>query len=279
MPYCRRFKKGDLLNDFKTKEDGGLSKEEALAKCQKLSDRLGELQELMFAAGSTPLLIVLQGRDTSGKDGTIRHLLQCMNAQSTRIAPFKVPTPVELAHDFLWRVHQQTPMKGETVIFNRSHYEDVLVVRVHDLVPEAVWSKRYKTINDFERLLTESGTIIVKFFLNISKDEQEERLLEREQDDTKAWKLSAGDWKEREFWKDYARAYEDALGECSTDSAPWNVVAADNKWYRNLAITEALVEALEPYETKWRAKLTEIGEKAKAEIAEFRNHAPGSSTQ
>lgn len=270
MPFCKRFENGDKLRSFDTKENGGLTKEEGLLKTHELATRLGELQELMFAAGSNPLLIVLQGRDTSGKDGTIRHLLQFMNAQSTRIAPFKVPTPVELAHDFLWRVHQQTPMKGETVIFNRSHYEDVLVVRVHNLVPEAVWSKRYETINEFEELLTESGTIIVKFFLNISKDEQEKRLLEREQDATKSWKLSAGDWKERQYWEQYADAYEDALGKCSTKNASWNIVAADSKWYRNLAITEALVNALEPYEAKWMAKLTEIGDKAKAEIALFR---------
>ncbi|HLO97203.1 MAG TPA: PPK2 family polyphosphate kinase [Fimbriimonas sp.] len=270
MPYCKRFDSGDKLRSFDTKEDGGLTKEEGLIKTNELAARLGELQELMFAAGSNPLLIVLQGRDTSGKDGTIRHLLQHMNAQSTRIAPFKVPTPVELAHDFLWRVHLQTPMKGETVIFNRSHYEDVLVVRVHNLVPEAVWSKRYETINEFEELLTESGTLIVKFFLNISKDEQEERLLEREQDPKKAWKLSAGDWKERQYWQQYEEAYEDVLAKCSPKNAPWNVVAADSKWYRNLAVTEALVNALAPYEDAWRAKLDEIGEKAKAEIAAFR---------
>ncbi|MEQ1933735.1 MAG: PPK2 family polyphosphate kinase, partial [Fimbriimonadaceae bacterium] len=192
------------------------------------------------------------------------------NAQSTRVAPFKVPTPIELAHDYLWRIHHQTPGKGETVIFNRSHYEDVLVVRVHEFVPKEVWSKRYEHINNWEKLLTDSGTVVLKFMLHISKETQEKRLKERELELEKAWKLSAGDWKEREFWDAYGEAYEDAATKCSTDNAPWHIVSADHKWHRNLAITEAIVEALRPLAPGWRTKLEEIGAKAKEELAAYR---------
>ncbi|MEI7577812.1 MAG: PPK2 family polyphosphate kinase [Armatimonadota bacterium] len=270
MPKVQPGDKVDL-NKFDAADRGKFSEEEVIAKLAKLTERVSALQELMFAAGQTSLLIVLQGRDTSGKDGTIRHLLKFMNAQATRIAPFKVPTPVEIGHDFLWRIHQQTPMKGETVIFNRSHYEDVLVVRVHDIAPKEVWSKRYEHINNFEQLLADSGTIVLKFFLHISKDEQEERLIERGNDPIKSWKLSVGDWKEREFWDSYSEAYEDALAKCSTENAPWTVVPANHKWYRNYVITKAICEALEPFETLWRAKLAKLSEQMKAEVAEFRN--------
>lgn len=259
------------LKEFDASDHGKLSEEEVATKLTKLTERVSELQELMFAAGQTSLLIVLQGRDTSGKDGTIRHLLKFMNAQATRIAPFKVPTPAEIGHDFLWRIHQQTPMKGETVIFNRSHYEDVLVVRVHDIAPKEVWSKRFQHINNFEELLFDSGTIVLKFFLHISKDEQEERLIERENDPIKSWKLSVGDWKEREFWDSYSEAYEDALAKCSTESAQWTVVPANHKWYRNYVITKAICEALEPYEAQWQAKLAKLSEQMKAEVAEYRH--------
>jgi PPK2 family polyphosphate:nucleotide phosphotransferase len=182
------------------------------------------------------------------------------------VAAFKVPTPIEAAHDFLWRIHQQTPAKGETVIFNRSHYEDVLVTRVHDFVPKDVWKERYETINEFEESLVESGTIVLKFFLYICKDEQKQRLLERQQDPRKAWKLSVGDWKERELWDDYIEAYEDAISKCSTKDAPWHIVPANEKWFRDLAVVEAIHDALKPYEDDWKAKLDKIGVKAKAEI-------------
>ncbi len=258
------------LKDFDPSDHGSLSEDEVIQKLEKMTKRVSALQELMFAAGQTPLLIVLQGRDTSGKDGTIRHLLKFMNAQATRIAPFKVPTPIEIGHDFLWRIHQQTPMKGETVIFNRSHYEDVLVVRVHDIAPKEVWSKRYEHINNFEKLLTDSGTIVLKFFLHISKDEQEQRLIERESDPLKSWKLSVGDWKEREFWEDYSAAYDDALEKCSSRDAPWHIVPANHKWYRNFVITKAILEALEPHETQWKTKLDALSIAMKAEVAEFR---------
>ena len=263
------------LSKFDPQDDFGLTREEAELRMQALGAELTDLQELLFAAGQHGLLIVLQGRDTAGKDGTIRHLLNYMNAQGTAIAPFKVPTPKEIAHDFLWRVHQVTPGRGESVIFNRSHYEDVLVVRVHNIAPKDVWSKRYEHINRFEKLLTDSNTIVLKFMLHISKDEQEERLLAREQDTEKAWKLAVRDWQEREFWDAYTEAYEDALAKCSTDYAPWHVVPANKKWFRNLAITETIVETLRPYRDDWMERLEGIGEKAKAELAAFRQVAAG----
>jgi len=214
--------------------------------------------------------VVLQGRDTSGKDGTLKAVGGVMNSVGIRIASFKVPTAEEVAHDFLWRIHSQTPRKGEVTFFNRSHYEDVLVVRVHKLVPEEVWKRRYNHINAFEELLTDSGTIVVKFYLHISKGEQEQRLLEREADASKAWKLSPGDWQEREFWSDYTRAYEDALSKCATERAPWYIVPADQKWYRNLAIAETLVETLRPYRARWEKKLAAYGEEQKAALIALR---------
>lgn len=277
MPLTKRIEPGKPveLSKIDPDDDAGLSKEEAEERTRALGEELTELQELLFAAGQHGLLIVLQGRDTAGKDGTIRHLLNYMNAQGTAIAPFKVPTPKEIAHDFLWRVHQVTPGRGESVIFNRSHYEDVLVVRVHDIAPKDVWGKRYEHINRFERLLTDSNTIVLKFMLHISKEEQEERLLAREQETEKAWKLAVRDWQEREFWDAYTEAYEDALAKCSTEHAPWHVVPADKKWFRNLAITETIVEALRPYRNGWMDRLEAIGEKAKAELAAFRAESEG----
>jgi PPK2 family polyphosphate:nucleotide phosphotransferase len=177
-----------------------------------------------------------------------------------------VPSAEELAHDFLWRIHAHTPSRGKIGIFNRSHYEDVLVVRVHELVPKATWRKRYRQINDFERLLVETNTIVLKFFLHISRAEQEERLREREQDIEKAWKLSAGDWRERALWDNYVAAYEDAISKTSTANAPWYMIPADKKWLRNHLVLEAIVEALRPYPDQWRERLREIGEKAKAEL-------------
>lgn len=259
------------LSSIDPQDDSGLTREDAEPRVEALGRELTDLQELLYAAGQHGLLIVLQGRDTAGKDGTIRHLLNFMNAQGTAIAPFKVPTPKEIAHDFLWRVHMVTPGKGESVIFNRSHYEDVLVVRVHDLAPKDVWSQRYEHINRFEKLLADSNTIVLKFMLHISKEEQEERLLAREQDTAKAWKLAVRDWQEREFWDAYTDAYEDALTKCSTDHAPWQVVPANKKWFRNLAITETIVETLRPYRDGWVERLEMIGEKAKAELAAYRS--------
>ena len=237
----------------------GVTREEADERLAKLADELAEVQELLYGAAQQSVLIVLQGMDTSGKDGTITHVMAPINPQGCIVSSFKQPTPVELAHDFLWRVHPHAPGKGMMGIFNRSHYEDVLVVRVHDIVPKAVWRERYDLINDFEQLLVANGTIILKFFLHISKEEQEERLLAREQDTTKAWKLSATDWSERERWDDYQEAYEDALGKCSTKDAPWYIVPANHKWYRNLAITETILDALRPNVKLWSGALEARG--------------------
>lgn len=262
------------LDSIDPNECGGMTKEEGQAELDRIGTRMGELQELLFAAHQNSLLIVLQGRDTSGKDGAIRKLLHYVNVQSTRVVGFKVPTEAELSHDFLWRVHAHTPGKGDIVVFNRSHYEDVLVVRVHDLVPKETWKRRYDHINAFERLLIDSNTILLKFYLHISKEEQEERLLEREKESEKAWKLSVGDWKERELWDKYTEAYEDALSKCSPDDAPWRVVPANRKWYRDLVIAQTIVEALEPYEAEWRASLEELGKQQKAELEAFRQKGP-----
>lgn len=259
------------LADLPADERGGLTKEEGQERLAKLGAEWEELEDLLFYAGQHSLLIVLQGRDTSGKDGTIRSLLTYSNASSVRVESFKVPTEEELAHDFLWRVHTRTPRQGFTTIFNRSHYEDVLVVRVHNLVPKEVWERRYDHINHFEELLRDSRTLILKFYLHISKKEQEERLLDREKETEKAWKLSAGDWKEREFWDDYTAAYEDALNRCARPHAPWYVVPADHKWFRNLAVMERLVDTLRPHREEWLRALEKIGEKALAEIRAYRS--------
>jgi PPK2 family polyphosphate:nucleotide phosphotransferase len=219
-------------------------KKDGRARLRELNRELEELQELLYAEHKHRVLIVLQAMDTGGKDGTIRHVFEGVNPQGVRVAGFKRPTPEELAHDYLWRVHEHTPAKGEIVIFNRSHYEDVLVVRVHNLVPEEVWSKRSDHINDFERMLADEGTTIVKFFLHIDLDEQRERLQARLDEPHKRWKFDPGDLKERELWPEYMKAYEDAIGKTSTDWAPWYVVPANRKWYRNLVVGSAIVETL-----------------------------------
>jgi PPK2 family polyphosphate:nucleotide phosphotransferase len=262
------------LDDYDPGDSAGLEKEAGEAELEALGTELSELEDLLFYAGTHSLLIVLQGPDTSGKDGMIRKILDFCNAQSFRVEPFKVPTSEELAHDILWRIHQKAPGRGSITIFNRSHYEDVLVVRVHKYVEEHVWKKRYEHINHFESLLADSDTIIVKFYLHLSKGEQEERLLAREEETEKAWKLSAGDWKERELWNDYRRAYEDILNKCSKPHAPWFIVPADHKWFRNLAVVQQLVAALRPYRERWLESLRETGEKAKADIAAFRGGSP-----
>ena len=259
------------LTDFSTKDNDEFNKEGAQELIKKYGEELDELEDLQFFAGTHALLIVLQGMDAAGKDGTIRAILKQSNSQGGHVWGFKVPSAEELAHDYLWRVHKRTPAKGEFAIFNRSHYEDVLVVRVHSLAPQEVWSKRYDQINDFERLLAANNTIVVKFFLHISREEQEERLLAREQETEKAWKLSVGDWKERAFWNDYQEAYEDVLSKCSHAHAPWYVVPADKKWFRDAAILRVLVETLRPYREEWMASLARVGEEAKAELREFRS--------
>jgi PPK2 family polyphosphate:nucleotide phosphotransferase len=220
-------------------------KQEAKEKNSAIQTRLAEHQELLFAGHERKLLIVLQGMDTSGKDGTIRHVMGGFNPAGTRVASFRKPTSDELDHDYLWRVHRQVPAKGEVVVFNRSHYEDVLVVRVHTLVPKAVWKRRYDQIRCFEQTLSEEGCIILKFFLHISKDEQRKRLQARLDDPTKRWKFQRGDLEERALWSDYRKAYEAALSQTSTDAAPWYVVPANQKWYRNYIVGSVIADALE----------------------------------
>ena len=237
---------------------------------QALSNELSELQELLAAAQQHSLLVVLQGMDTSGKDGTIRHVLSHVNPQGCGVYSFKAPTQEELSHDFLWRVHRVTPGKGVLGIFNRSHYEDVLVGRVQNLVPEKVWSRRYQAINNFEQLLTENQMIILKFYLHISYDEQEQRLIAREQDKDKAWKISAEDWEDRKYWKDYELAYEDALSKCSTDKAPWYIVSANHKWYRNLAVAHTIVHMMRQYKDEWKAGLEARGQQELQRLREMR---------
>ena len=217
----------------------------------KLNDRLEELQEMLWAENRHKVLVVLQGMDTSGKDGTIRHVFDGVNPLGVRVASFKAPTPEELAHDFLWRVHPKVPGSGEMVIFNRSHYEDVLAVRVKELAPPKVWKPRYDQINDFERLLAESGTTILKFFLHIDKDEQAKRLQARLDDPTKRWKFRKGDLEDRKLWKKFTEAYEEALSRTSKDDAPWYVVPANKKWYRNLVVATILVETLEKLDMRY----------------------------
>lgn len=236
----------DLSNwkpDATTVFDKG--KSEGKQALKTLNARLESLQELLYAENRHKVLIVLQAMDTGGKDGVIRHVFDGVNPQGVKVANFKVPTPEELAHDYLWRVHKQTPGRGEITIFNRSHYEDVLVVRVHNLAPPEVWGRRYDHINAFERLLVDEGTTILKFFLHISKREQKERLQARLDEPHKRWKFNVGDLKERALWDSYIEAYEAVLSKTSTAWAPWYVVPADRKWYRNLVIIQIIVEALE----------------------------------
>jgi len=250
-----QIKPGDkvVLRDFDPADTSlaPANKDACIAKMEKMTDKLGKLQELLYAEHKHKLLVVLQGMDTSGKDGTVRHVMRGVSPQSVRAVSFKKPTQVELEHDFLWRVHSNVPAAGEIVIFNRSHYEDVLVVRVHKLVPQKVWRKRYSQINDFERMLAETGTTILKFFLHISKEEQRERLQARLDDPTKRWKFQHGDIEERKLWNDYKKAYEDALEKTSTEWAPWTVVPADKKWFRNFVVAKTVVETLDSVDMKY----------------------------
>ncbi len=220
-------------------------KKDGLAALADLRGKLDPLQEKLYAEHKHKVLVVLQGMDTSGKDGTIRRVFEGVNPQGVRVARFRQPTPEELDHDFLWRAHRQVPEKGEIAIFNRSHYEGVLVERVHSLVPREVWKLRYDEINDFERLLVEDGTLILKFFLHIDAEEQKRRLEARLDDPSKNWKFSPMDVKERKFWPDYMRAYEEALERTSTVSAPWYLVPSNHAWYRDLVVCRVLVDSLE----------------------------------
>jgi PPK2 family polyphosphate:nucleotide phosphotransferase len=242
------------LHEYDPDEHGDLAdKEAAQQETLKYQAHIEAWQEKLFAEGKQSLLIVLQAMDTGGKDGVIKKVFEGINPQGVRVTAFKAPTPEELAHDFLWRIHQHVPPKGYIGIFNRSHYEDVLVVRVNAIVPKKVWEKRYDHINEFERLLAENGTRILKFYLHISKAEQKERLQARLDDPQKHWKFSAGDLPVRERWDDYMAAYEDALTRCNTDYAPWQIVPANRKWYRDLVVAKAIAETLEDMQPEYPA--------------------------
>jgi PPK2 family polyphosphate:nucleotide phosphotransferase len=254
------------LNDYPTKHPHHLDRDAIEAAAAALEERMARQQELLYGAGTQSVLIILQGMDTSGKDGAVKHVMSAINPAGCHVWGFKAPTTEELAHDFLWRIHQRTPARGMMAIFNRSQYEDVLIVRVRKLVPRGVWQGRYSEINAFERMLTDNGVILLKFFLHISKDEQRERLLAREQDPVKAWKLNVDDWRERARWDEYTAAYEEALARCGTSWAPWHIVPADAKWYRNYVLARAIVERLEPYEHAWERTLSEMGNQRLAEI-------------
>ncbi|WP_299942041.1 polyphosphate kinase 2 family protein [uncultured Microbulbifer sp.] len=220
-------------------------REKAMPVIQRLDEKIRSLQYLMYAEGKRALLICLQGRDAAGKDGTINHVLGAMNPQGCTVTSFKQPSQEELAHDFLWRCHKVVPARGHIAIFNRSHYEDVLIQRVHDMVPESIWSKRYGHINHFEKLLSDHQTLILKFFLHIDADEQLKRFKQRIDDPTKQWKISENDYTEAAYWDSYTRAFEDALSKCSTPYAPWFVIPANHKWFRNLAVAAIVTEAME----------------------------------
>ncbi|MHB8628995.1 MAG: polyphosphate kinase 2 family protein [Aggregatilineales bacterium] len=234
------------LKDYDPAYTGGFSDEqEVQEQLDKDLKRMFELQEIMYAGTSHALLIVLQAMDTGGKDGTITHVFRGLNPAGVQVASFKQPTAVDLAHDFLWRIHACTPPKGLIGVFNRSHYEDVLIVRVHELAPKKVWKKHYDQINDFEALLTENGTTILKFFLHISKDEQKRRLEDRLKQPDKHWKFNPDDLKERDCWDDYTEAYEAVFSKCNTKHAPWYIVPANHKWYRNYVVSQTIVKTLE----------------------------------
>jgi PPK2 family polyphosphate:nucleotide phosphotransferase len=226
------------------------SHQHALPEIEAHVERMGKLQYLLYADGRQSLLIVLQGMDAAGKDGVIRHVFSGMNAQGTFVFRFNQPSREEAAHDFLWRVHSRTPAQGEVVVFNRSHYEDVLVVRVHELVPHSVWSKRYELINDFETMLSRNGTTILKFFLHISPEEQLERFRQRLDDPSRHWKISESDYSERKLWPAYLEAYEDALRLTSTKRAPWYVIPSNHKWFRNLAVSQIIAETMDEMRLK-----------------------------
>ena len=243
--------RGLSLHDFDTHDDGGWERQAAEARTAELNSRLEKLQELLYAQGRHKVLIVIQATDTGGKDGTIRHVFDKVNPQGVKVASFKKPTDLELAHDYLWRIHKHAPAAGEITIFNRSHYEDVLVVRVHDLVSPKKWGRRYDHINNFEEMLADEGTTILKFFLHISKDEQRERLRDRINEPDKNWKFDLGDLDERKLWSDYQAAFTTMLERTSTKQAPWYVIPADRKWFRNLLISEIVVDALEELDMSW----------------------------
>jgi len=266
----KKVKLDDIDAGYKGHHEDKASAQDELLRNSK---RLGELQYLLYAESNHSLLIVLQALDAGGKDGTINHVLSAMNPQGCSVSGFKAPSPEEASHDFLWRIHKETPTRGHVTVFNRSHYEDVLVVRVHKLVPKEVWSERYDAINTFEKELTDNGTHVVKFYLHIDRDEQLSRFKDRLEDPNRQWKISEADYSEREFWDDYIAAYEDAISKCSTAHAPWYIIPANHKWFRNLAVSQILVETLESLNMSLpppRVNLAEIRRKYHAAEKEAR---------
>lgn len=239
------------LNDYDPGYTGGLDKPSARKLTQERAQRIADLQELLYANANHALVVLFQGMDASGKDGATKKLLQFVDPIGVQIANFKTPSSEEMAHDFLWRVHQAAPRYGNIGIFNRSHYEDVLIVRVLDLQPKAVWEKRYDQINAFERILVENQVVLLKFFLHISREEQAERLRARLENPKKKWKFAVGDLEMRKRWNDFETAYEEALSRCSTSYAPWYIVPADNKWYRDYLVSGVVAEALEKLKMTW----------------------------
>jgi len=261
------------LKDISEEPPKGMTRDKAEQRFQSLGQELFELQDAMFGAKLNSVMVVLQGRDGAGKDGTIKHVVGCLNPRGVSVTSFGVPTTEERHHDFLWRIHRHAPRLGEFSIFNRSHYEDVLVVRVHDLVPKNLWQARFNHIVDFENLLSEHGTIVLKYFLHITKEEQKQRLLEREQDPETAWKLNPNDWKERDHWDEYTEAYEDAISKTAVKDAPWEIVPANVKWYRNLVVAESIVAALRKYKEDWVTRLDEMGKAGRVELEAYRRLA------
>ncbi len=258
------------LDDVDPGETGGLSKEEGRERIAELAAELAEIEDLLAFAAQHALLVVMQGRDAAGKDGAIRRILEVSNVQTSRVTAFKPPTEEEREHDFLWRVHAHAPRLGELVLFNRSHYEDIVTVRVQELAPREVWEGRYEDVVAFERLLAKSRTVVLKFFFHISKDEQKKRLLAREDDPAKAWKLNPGDWEERARWDETGRAWEDVFAETSAPHAPWHVVPADHKWYRDLVVLDAVLRALRPLRAGWLAHLEALGRERRAALDRVR---------
>jgi PPK2 family polyphosphate:nucleotide phosphotransferase len=248
------------LEHFDPGDTHGVDKEPGTDQLTKNLERLCEMQYKLYAEAKRSLLVVLQGIDAGGKDGTIKHVMSGLNPQGVDVTSFKVPEGAEKRHDYLWRIHRAVPEWGKIGIFNRSHYEDVLVVRVHNLVPKSVWSKRYDQINDFEHMLSESGVQIVKFLLYISKDEQAKRFRERLDDKSKNWKFSPADLKEREHWDEYTEAYQDMVRKCSTDRAPWYVIPSNHKWFRDLAVSQVLVETLHRMDLKFPKPVADLAD-------------------
>ncbi|MGC4032908.1 MAG: polyphosphate kinase 2 family protein [Tepidisphaeraceae bacterium] len=259
-PFLVRPGKKFKLADLKTDEKGDFkSKKEAEAASADNIKQLRKLQDLLYAESKQSLLVVLQAMDAGGKDGTIDHIFSGVNPQGCQVTSFKVPSTLERSHDFLWRHHLAAPAKGMIGIFNRSHYEAVLVERVHEIVPKSVWKKRYTHINNFEALLADEGTTILKFYLHISKKEQADRMQARLDDAKKNWKFSPSDLQERKYWNDYQAAFEDALSSCSTETAPWYAIPADHKWFRNWAISDILVKTLQGMNPKYPPPIKDIG--------------------